>query len=142
MKTWTIRVAVVLLALLLAIQLVPVDRSNPPVTHALVAPGEVESILRRSCYDCHSNETKWPWYAYVAPVSWLVAHDVEEGRRHLNLSDWGRFDANKRIAKADEMLEEIERGTMPMPKYVRLHAEAELTQSDVATLRKWADQVE
>ena len=70
-----------LAAVFVAIQLVPVHRDNPPVASDLDAPADVKSILRRACYDCHSNETRWPWYAYVAPVSWLVAHDVEEGRR-------------------------------------------------------------
>lgn len=142
MKRWLVRIALVVLLLFVAIQLVPVDRSNPPVTGALVAPPQVQAILKRSCYDCHSNETVWPWYAYVAPVSWLVAHDVEEGREHLNLSAWESIDPKKRAGVADEMAEEVERGTMPMSQYLRMHAEAKLTPADVAALRAWADAVE
>jgi hypothetical protein len=75
-----------LLALGILIQLIPIRRDNPPATGSVAAPPEVMSILRRSCYDCHSNETIWPWYSRVAPVSWLVARDVHEGRRHVNFS--------------------------------------------------------
>lgn len=67
-------------------QLVPVPRDNPPVTGKLPAPPEVQAFLDRSCMDCHSNETRWPWYAYVASGSWLLAYDVAEGREQLNLS--------------------------------------------------------
>lgn len=138
-------VKVVLLVLLLGfvvIQAVPVRRDNPPVRAPLVAPAEVQAILRRSCYDCHSNETKWPWYAYVAPVSWLVAYDVEEGREHLNFSEWGEYASTKRVSKASSAIEEIEEGEMPLPKYVRIHGDAAVKPEDLAVLRKWADDVE
>jgi hypothetical protein len=76
------------IALAIAIQLAPIDHDNPPATASVTAPAPVASILRRACYDCHSHETTWPWYSYVAPVSWLVARDVHEGRRHMDFSTW------------------------------------------------------
>jgi hypothetical protein len=142
LKRFLVRVAIALFVLFVAIQFWPVSRGNPPVTGDLGAPEPVNSILRRSCYDCHSNETRWPWYAYVAPVSWLVAHDVEEGREHLNLSEWKKLTENKRASAADEMAEEVEKGHMPLPNYLRAHSDAKLSDEDVKTLRKWADSVE
>src|ERR1700749_1346437 len=106
MKRLFIRIAICLVVVLIAIQFVPVTRTNPPVTNALQAPDAVASILRRSCYDCHSNETIWPWYAYVAPISWLIAGDVNDGRKHLNVSSWGAMTDLKRSSKADSMAEE------------------------------------
>ena len=90
------KIVLTLVALLVLIQLIPVDTENPVVTAEVDAPTEVLEVLRRACYDCHSNETAWPWYTHVAPVNFLVAHDVEEGREHLNFSEWDRYDAEKR----------------------------------------------
>src|SRR5271166_3000619 len=73
------------------IQLVPMSMTNPPITQDVAAPAPVELILRRGCYDCHSNETRWPWYARVAPVSWLVIRDVNRGRKHVNFSTWDKY---------------------------------------------------
>jgi hypothetical protein len=142
MKRILVRVAIVLLALFVAIQLWPVDRTNPPVKSPLVAPEPIQSMLRRSCYDCHSNESRWPWYAYVAPVSWLVTDDVKEGRKELNLSEWGEYSAAKRLSKAESMAEEVEEGKMPLPKYLRMHHDARLSPEDVKALRAWVDGLE
>jgi hypothetical protein len=142
MKRVLVIAVIVLAVAFVAIQFVPVDRTNPPVTSPLVAPEPVKSILQRACNDCHSNETRWPWYAYVAPVSWLVADDVKDGRRHLNLSAWGEMSDAKRLSKADNMAEEVEAGRMPLPKYVLIHRDAKLSHEDVVALRKWADGLE
>ncbi|MBL8859444.1 MAG: heme-binding domain-containing protein [Planctomycetes bacterium] len=135
---WT---AIVLAVVLVAIQFVPVDRTNPPPGQTIAAPPEVQAILKRACFDCHSNETHWPWYSYIAPVSWLVAHDVEDGRKHLNLSIWGDMPKAKRDSKAIEMYEEVESGEMPLKAYVLLHSEAKLSPADVALLKAWSDEL-
>jgi len=132
----------VVLGLLLAIQLVPVDRSNPPVVADLDAPAEVEAILRGACYDCHSHETRWPWYSYVAPVSWLVAHDVEEARSEMSFSAWGRLDPREQREKREKMWEEVEEGKMPLKKYVVLHRSARLTDEQKRVLRDWCHQTD
>jgi hypothetical protein len=132
---------VALAVLLLGIQLVPVNRSNPPVQGEINAPTDVMTVLEESCYDCHSHETVWPWYAYVAPVSWLVAHDVEEGREHLNFSAWTSYDADERADKLEEIWEEVEEGEMPLGKYVRLHRDAALTDADRNILESWTHAV-
>jgi len=77
-----------LIIVVIAIQFVTVERTNPPVTGEINVTPELKSVLQKSCYDCHSNETVWPWYSKVAPVSWLVSKDVVEGREELNFSEW------------------------------------------------------
>jgi hypothetical protein len=122
----------------LGMQLVPVRRTNPPVTADISAPGDVHAILRRACYDCHSNETRWPWYARVAPVSWLVAKDVADGRRKMNFSDWGTYVAGRQETKIEEIWEEIAKDEMPLAIYRPLHPEAKLTDADRAVIKQWA----
>jgi hypothetical protein len=129
------RVLAGLAVALVAIQLVPVARTNPPVTSTVTAPPMVESILRRACFDCHSNETVWPLQAYVAPLSWLVAHDVKEGREELNFSAWGP----RQVARAAKKLaQEVEKGDMPPFLYVLAHPGAKLGTDDKALLASWA----
>ena len=133
-----LRVVLIVVAVaVIAIQLVPVDRSNPPVTGEVEAPAAVVEVLRTSCYDCHSNETRWPWYAYVAPVSWLVAEDVEHGREHVNFSTWTQDDAEEQAEHLEEIWEEVEEGEMPLKKYLLLHGDARLTDAGRDVLRSW-----
>jgi hypothetical protein len=129
------RIAMGIGVVLVAIQLVPVARTNPPVEASVEGPPEVTAILRRACFDCHSNETVWPPQAYVAPVSWLVAHDVKEGREELNFSRWGPAQA-KRTAK--ELPEEVEKKDMPPLLYLIVHPGATLSAADRAALTAWA----
>jgi len=115
----------------LAIQLVPYgrDHSNPPVGRAPAWDSrETRDTFFRSCGDCHSNQTVWPWYSQVAPISWLVTHDVEEGREHFNVSDWDRPRQD-----GDEAAEVVREGEMPLWFYLPLHPEARL--SDAETQR-------
>jgi len=126
------------LVVLAAAQLVPVDRRNPEVRSDIDAPAEVEAILRRSCYDCHSNETRWPWYSQVAPVSWLVARDVAEGRGHLNFSEWPVADFEARELELHEIEDEIVKGKMPLKIYLVMHRDARLTEQDRSVLAQWA----
>lgn len=134
-----LKVGVAVVAVLfLIIQFVPVDRTNPPVGAEVVAPAEVISVLRQSCYDCHSNETTWPLYSRIAPASWLVAKDVREGREAVNYSTWGRHDAEEQAEKQWETWEDVEEGEMPMRIYTVMHPSAKLTAQDRAVLREWA----
>jgi hypothetical protein len=124
--------AVVLFA---AAQLVPVKRDNPPV---ISEPNwdspETHALAQRACFDCHSNETVWPWYTYVAPASWLAAHDVHEGRGILNFSEW-----NHPQPGADEIMEVLEEGEMPPSYFLIMHPEARLTPEERDTLAKGLD---
>ena len=123
--------------LAVGIQFVPVERKNPPVTMDIGAPAEVDAILRTSCYDCHSNETVWPWHAKVAPTSWLVPPDATEARKHLNFSEWQSLHPNDQLGIKEEMWEEIDSGHMPLWYYLRLHPEAKLGEDEKRTLREW-----
>jgi hypothetical protein len=133
------KVALTVVVLLVLAQLVPVSRTNPPVTGAIDAPPDVQALLRRACADCHTHETVWPWYASVAPVSWLVAHDVEEGREHLNLSAWADLEPRKQRKAYEEIVEMIEEEEMPLWYYVPLHPEARLTAAERTRLIEWAN---
>ena len=133
------KLALIAGGVLVAIQLVPLQRTNPPVEAALKAPDDVQAVFDRSCIDCHSHATKWPWYAYVAPVSWLVVHDTNEGRRHMNFSKWGTYSEKRRRKKARQVWDEVEEGDMPIASYLLMHPGAKLSGVDRATLRAWSE---
>jgi hypothetical protein len=136
-----IRTAVVLGAALVLIQLVPVERTNPAVAAAEVpAPPEVREILKRACYDCHSNETVWPWYSRVAPFSFLLARDVREGRREVNFSTLAGDPMRRRQRKWMEIPEQVEKREMPPWFYTAVHPEARLSDADRAALVRWAQE--
>ena len=120
------------------IQFVPVNRTNPPIEGDFRPPAKVVSVLRRACYDCHSNETVWPWYSRVAPVSWVIARDVHEGRAALNFSTWNRLSAKKQAEAIHESWKEVAEGEMPTWFYVALHPEARLSPADQSVLQEWS----
>ena len=121
----------------IAMQLVPVNRTNPPVTGDVSAPPEVAHIIRRACYDCHSHEAHWPWYGYVAPVSWLLESDISEARNHLNFSQWSEYSANKQARLCQDIWEEVDNGDMPLPGYLLIHRRARLSDEDKHILHRW-----
>ncbi len=109
------------------------------ITKHTQVPENVKDILKRSCYDCHSGHTNWPWYSHVAPVSWLVADDVVKGRKKLNFSEWAKMQDTKKEARLNEMCEQTRSGEMPLPNYLIIHKEAELSQADKDALCKWVE---
>jgi hypothetical protein len=114
---------------------------HPPERNRLDAPPEVRPILYRACYDCHSNQTQWPWYSRIAPVSWIVAHHVREGRDHLNFSEWGDYlsDPETAIQKLDEIKKLVRNDAMP-PWYYRItHPPARLDANDRQALIAWTE---
>ncbi len=124
------------------LQLTNPARTNPPVVNDLAAtnapPAEITALLRAACYDCHSYETKWPLYSRIAPASWLIASDVNEGREHFNFSDWPTNDT--RIAKKlDRINEVLDYKEMPPKKYTLLHPEARLTDAQRKQIMDWTD---
>jgi hypothetical protein len=123
-----------------ALQFVPVKDlgSNPPARFTLDAPPEVATILRRSCMDCHSNETRWPLYSRIAPGSWLLADDVHKGRNHLNFSEWGSVDEDERQTDLESCWDQIDDGKMPPKKYIYpFHMSAKLSDGDKALLKAY-----
>jgi hypothetical protein len=101
---------------------------------------KVASILDRSCADCHSNKTRWPWYSNVAPVSWFVIGHVNDGRRDLNFSEWGNYDLRRQNARLQQMCDLASSGTMPLSSYTPLHSGSKLTAADVKALCDWTRQ--
>ena len=130
-------IAVAVVAVLVVIQFKPVTRDNPPVRNEISASPEIMAIVTRACYDCHSNETEWPWYSHVAPISWFVAGHVAEGREHLNFSEWPAFDMDEQEHLFEEMEKEVEDKEMPLKSYLILHPDARLTPDDRQTLLRW-----
>jgi hypothetical protein len=131
------KIIITLVVILIGIQFIPVDRKNPPVTMDINAPENISSILRTSCYDCHSNETSWPLYSYIAPVSFLLAGDVKEGRKHLNFSEWDKYSSDEQIKLLEEMIEEVEKENMPLTIYTFTHPNSKLDSNRIKLLKQW-----
>jgi hypothetical protein len=101
-------------------------------------PLEVRALARRSCYDCHSNETKWPWYSHVAPVSWLIERDVRAGRDHLNLSRWQDYSLQQKEKLLADIASVVKNHEMPLPQYTLLHRDAKLSDAETDIMYRWA----
>jgi hypothetical protein len=134
---------IILVIVLLGIQVVRPEKTNPASDPKLdirvhtQVPEDVSAILDRSCRDCHSNQTTWPWYSHVAPVSWLVVDDVNHGRSHVNFSEWGGYDLKKADKMLDEMCEELEKEGMPLVSYTWAHAGTRLSETEVKAVCAW-----
>lgn len=120
-------------------QLIGIEKSNPSTDPAaeLKAPEEIASLLKKSCYDCHSNETSWPGYADVAPASFFIASHVEEGRKALNFSDWKNIPKDIKVRRLKRSIQTVHNGMMPLSSYLWMHDEAKLTQDEQLKLAEW-----
>lgn len=133
MKITKKKVSLAIIGLLIVIQFFRPSRETPEVSSDIDfievnQPSEqIASLLKNTCYDCHSYQTKYPWYSNVAPVSWFLASHINEGREHLNFSEWAKYDAEKADHKLEEMAEEVGEGNMPLNNYTWLHSEAKLS---------------
>jgi hypothetical protein len=132
--------AIALIVVFLALQVVRPERTNPSSdpAHEIQAPRNVKRIIERSCYDCHSNETHWPWYSNIAPMSWALVEDVNEGRDELSFSEWNAYSASRRSHLLEEICEQVEKGEMPLTPYTLMHPSAKLTIEDKRALCVWA----
>lgn len=128
------RFILIIMGLFALIQIIPYGRShtNPPVVSepAWDSP-QTRALAERACFDCHSNNTIWPWYSNIAPASWLVQRDVDEGRQRLNFSEWGQSSA-----ETDDIYEVLENGEMPPSQFLLMHPEAKLIASEKQELIK------
>ena len=137
----------VLGGILLLAQFVRPDRETPALNAALDfqrvsnPPADVQAILKNACYDCHSFETKYPWYAHIAPFSWFLANHIREGREHLNFSVYGQMTAADRAEALGEAAEAVREGEMPLPSYTwfGLHPEAKLSADQQNLLLRWLE---
>lgn len=129
--------------LLIIFQFFRIHKTNPPLDAAMdivvVAqmPAELHTLIKASCYDCHSNEVKYPWYTNVAPLSWWIKHHINEGREELNFSEWGTYKSRRIDKKLKECAEMLEEGEMPLSSYTLIHGEAKLSEAQKAQLIAW-----
>jgi cytochrome c551/c552 len=126
---------------LAAAQFAQVARTNPPVKGDLAAPAAVSEIIRHACYDCHSNETQWPWYSQIAPASWLAYRHVMEARARLNFSEWAdyTYDPGTEAHKLEEIERLIKSGAMPPWYYRMMHPSGRLTDAQRITVLRWIE---
>jgi len=133
-----------LLAVLVVIQFIrpsrnTSDRESPnEITNYYKVPADLHNVLKRSWYDCHSNNTDYPWYANIQPVGWWLQRHVNQGKRELNFSEFGSYDQKKAKHKFDEIEEMVREGEMPLASYTLIHVEAKLTAEESATIASWA----
>jgi hypothetical protein len=122
-----------------AVQFVPVSGIgvNPDERYAIKAPPEVHAVLKKACMDCHSNETRWPWYAKLAPGSWLMVRDVKKGRAHMNMSEWTDDDKDAMQLDMENSWDEVSEGNMPPWFYLPMHPDAILSEQEKALLKGW-----
>ncbi|BEV04886.1 heme-binding domain-containing protein [Chryseobacterium gambrini] len=129
------------------IQFISTDKVNPPVDHkvnfveAKKTPAKIQGLLKGACYDCHSNETVYPKYAYIAPISWSVKSHINEGREHLNFSIWDTYNKDLKQSMLSKSIQTIQNKTMPMPGYIVYHKEANLSDAERALLIQYFDQM-
>ena len=142
MKKWKVLLPAAAAGIFAALQFFNPARTNPPVILDFIAaarpPATVATTIRAACYDCHSSETKWPWYSHIAPVSWLIVADTDEGREHLDFSDWPDEPA-RAAKKLDRINEVLDYREMPPKKYTLIHADARLTEIQRKEIMDWTD---
>jgi uncharacterized membrane protein len=132
------------IVVLAGIQMFGPARTNPPIApgQSLAAkvpvPDHIHTVLKRSCMDCHSNETEWPWYSHIAPVSWGVIGDVNNGRDHLNMSNW-RYSPEEGAELLDGMCKQVKRRRMPLTAYTWVHSGSKLTDDEIKQVCAWAN---
>ena len=133
-----VKIAVlILVAAFVLLQAIRIEKSNPPVRSDISADPAIKSILRRACYNCHSNETVWPWYSNVAPASWLIETDVNDGRRHLNFSEWGTYSSDTQSHKLEDIADEMGTGEMPPWYYTLAHSDSRLSSDERSQIQAW-----
>jgi hypothetical protein len=140
-----LKITVLILAILMiSAQFIRPEFSNPAVVESETMrastslPEDVHRVLTRSCNDCHSNETVYPWYSRVTPFNWFLWDHVDTGRHELNLSTWNTYSREKKMRKLEEICEQVELGAMPLPSYLWIHREAALSPEDGQLLCTWS----
>lgn len=131
-----------LLLLLLAIVILQAfrpEKNSSPQSPLRSAPADIRTILETSCYDCHSNATRYPWYAEIQPVGWWLADHIREGKREVNFSEFDAYPARRRYRKYQEITEQVTQGEMPLASYLWLHHDAKLTHDQITRIAGWAE---
>lgn len=148
MRRWSKRKKILLglLLLFVAAQAVrpPKNIGKPSGTSdiatVVTVPDDVMAVLKKSCYDCHSDYSNYPWYDEITPVNWWVAHHIKEGKRELNFTQFGSYSARKKNHKLEEIAETVEKGSMPLKSYLVMHGDAKLTDAQRRAVITWANE--
>ena len=132
------RLIIILVSIILLFQLITIDKTNPPYNKKdqIQAPKPIMNILKRSCWDCHSNDTIWPWYANIAPFSWTISRHVKVGRQYVNFSIWNTYTPEQKDKKLTAIYKSVHTA-MPLSSYTQIHKKAILTKQDRDMLRSW-----
>lgn len=140
------KIALLLLVVFVGMQFYRPDKNQTQEDHTTAfitetnPPAEVKMILNQTCFDCHSNNTAYPWYFNIAPVSYWMAEHVKDGKKHLNFSVWDTYDLKKKDHKFEELIEEVQEGEMPLKEYTWTHESARLTAVQRTAIIEWAKQ--
>ena len=136
-------IVIILFTAFIAVQFFRPDFTNPPVAQsetletATLVPENVQAILNRSCKDCHSNETVYPWYSKIQPSAWFLDDHIKEARKEMNLSVWNTYEARRKKRKLVEICEQVETKAMPLPSYLWIHRDAAMSEDEIKTLCDW-----
>lgn len=139
-------IAIVLAVGFLSLQVFQIDKTNPPIAQnetleaAVTVPADISQILARSCNDCHSHKTVYPWYTSVQPNGWFMKGHIDDGRKELNFSVFKTYSPEKKQKKFDEICEQVREGAMPLPSYLWIHSDAALSESEKDALCRWTEQ--
>ncbi len=137
------KIMLVLLTIIVLIQAIRIDKANPPMNqekdfiNSKHPPAGVANLIKTSCYDCHSNETIYPWYTNLAPVSWWIKDHINEARHHLNFSEWETYSSKKADHKLKECVEMVQEGEMPLYSYTLMHSNSSLSEDQKHALVVW-----
>jgi len=139
------KIIIICIIVIALIQLIRIDKTNPNVDfekdylNLSSAPKEISDLIKNSCYDCHSYETKYPWYSNLAPISWLIKNHINEARENLNFSNWGDYSENAKIGIEEDCIYVLTDNEMPLKSYTLIHNKAKLSNENKATLLNWFD---
>jgi exonuclease VII small subunit len=140
-------IAIILLVAFVGIQFVPVDRNQsegvPKTDFMLVndVPSDIKNKLQVSCYDCHSNNTKYPWYNKVQPVAWFLEEHIKEGKAELNFNEWDALSSRRKVSKLRSIIKQIESGKMPLDSYTLIHKDAKFSEAEATEIINWITQL-
>ena len=141
---WRKRLILIVVIIVIGIQFIPTNRNTSTelletdVSKSLSVPDEVQKIFKRSCYDCHSNNTNYPWYYKIQPVSWLLENHIKKGKKELNFSEFGSYSKRRQKSKLKAIKNQIIDNEMPLSSYTLIHRNAKLSEKDRALIKQWA----
>lgn len=138
---WLLLLALVVIQFFRPEKNIAATSSPTDIATKYAVPAEVKPILQRACYDCHSNNTNYPWYSNIQPVAWWLSSHIKDGKRHLNFSTFTSYSYKRADHKMEEVIETMEKHEMPLNSYTWIHKDAKLTEAERTTLKNWAQQV-